>query len=100
MFLCVEAKFFWEIWELIICFKETLNLSNDEDTEIFENHLNPVMLVFIGKLLLSTLRWVPMCHGSDHFSGVLHNFVLVKLATSSIKVISCVTIWALWAWLG
>ena len=31
------------------------------DTNIFENLLNPVMLVLILKLLLSTLRWVPMC---------------------------------------
>ena len=39
--------------------------SNSEATfvqgpKIFENHLNPVMLVFIGKLSLSTVRWVPM----------------------------------------
>ena len=27
-----------------------------KDSKIFENHLNPVMLVFIGKLPLSTLR--------------------------------------------
>ena len=27
-----------------------------QSKEIFENHLNPVVLVFIGKLLLSTLR--------------------------------------------
>ena len=27
-----------------------------KDTKIFENHLNPVMLVFIGKLSLSILR--------------------------------------------
>ena len=34
----------------------------------FENYLNPVMLVFIGKRLLSTLRWVPICQGLSHFS--------------------------------
>ena len=28
--------------------------------KVFENHLNPVMLVLIGKLSLSTLRWVPI----------------------------------------
>ena len=27
-----------------------------KDTKTFEKHLNPVMLVFIGKLSLSTLR--------------------------------------------
>ena len=27
-----------------------------KDAKIFENYLNPVMLVFIGKLSLSTLR--------------------------------------------
>ena len=27
-----------------------------EDAKIFENHLNPVMLVFIGKVSLSILR--------------------------------------------
>ena len=26
-----------------------------------------------------------MCHGFNHFSGLLHRFVLAKLATSSIK---------------
>ena len=52
-----------------------------------ENHLNPVMLVFIGILLLSTLRWVPICQGfSDFFSFFCINFVLAKLVTSSIRV--------------
>ena len=54
--------------------------------KILENHLNPVMLVFIGKFLLSTLRGVSMCHGFSHLSDFLHHFVLAKLATSSIKV--------------
>ena len=36
-------------------------LSKPKDAKIFENHLNPVMLVFIGKLSRSTLRWVPIC---------------------------------------
>ena len=53
---------------------------------IFENHLNPVMLVFIGKLSLITLRWVPMCQGFSNFHCFLHHFVLAKLATSSIRV--------------
>ena len=42
--------------------------------KIFETHLNPVMLVFIGKLLLSTLRWVPMCQGFRHISSFFASF--------------------------
>ena len=57
-----------------------------KDTKVFDNHQNPVMLVFIGKLSLSTLRWVPICQGFDHFSGFLHLFVLTKLVASSIRV--------------
>ena len=41
------------------------------------------MLVFIGKLLLSSIRSVPICHGFGHFSAFCHHFVLTKLATSS-----------------
>ena len=44
------------------------------------------MLVFIGKLSQSTLRWVPICHGFSDFSGFLHHFVIANLATSSIRV--------------
>ena len=47
-----------------------------KDAKILENHLNPVMLVFIGKLLLSTLRWVPICRGFSDLSGFLHHLVL------------------------
>ena len=36
---------------------------------VLEIHLNPVMLVFIGKLSLSSFRCVPMCQGFRHFSG-------------------------------
>ena len=55
--------------------------------KIFEKHLfNTVMLVFIGQLLLSTLRWVPVCQGFHHFSGCLDHFVLDKLATCSLRV--------------
>ena len=61
-------------------------------------------------LSLRTLRWVPMCQGLSHFSGVLHYFVLAKLATSSIRVnyrdwkqpVSwCTTCWPAtwWEWL-
>ena len=40
------------------------------------------MLVFIGKLSLSTLIWVPICQGFSHVSVFLHHFVLGKLAIS------------------
>ena len=46
------------------------------------------MLVLIGKLSPSILRWVPICQGFGDFSGFLHYFVLAKLATSSIRVIN------------
>ena len=55
------------------------------DVKIFENHLNPVLLVFIGKHSLSTLRCEPICQGFHHFFEFLHHFILAKLATSSIK---------------
>ena len=51
-----------------------------------ENHLNPVVLVFIGKLSRSTVRWVPICHGFSHFSAFCHHFMLTKLASSSKRV--------------
>ena len=49
--------------------------SKHKDAKIFENHLNPVMLVFIGKLPLSSLKWIHMWQGFNHL-----------LATSSIRV--------------
>ena len=54
--------------------------------EFFETYLNYVILVFIGKLSLSTLRWIPICQGSSDFSGFLPHFVLAKLVPSSIRV--------------
>ena len=57
-----------------------------KNAKIVENHLNPVMLVFIGKPSMSTFKWVPIGQGFGHFSGFLHHFVLAKLANSSIKV--------------
>ena len=57
---------------------------------IFENHLIPVILVFIRK----PSRWVLSCEythvpGLRSFAGFLHHFVLAKLATSSIRVKNC-----------
>ena len=57
-----------------------------KDANIFENHLNPVILVLIGSHLLNTLWRVPMLQSFSHFSSFLHHFVLAKLATSSIRV--------------
>ena len=58
---------------------------------MFENHLNPVMLVFVDELLLSSLRRIPMCQGvSDFFSS--HRFVLINLATGSTRVNCNITI--------
>ena len=44
------------------------------------------MLVFIRKLSLSSLIWVPICQSFSHFTGFLHYFVFLKLATSFISV--------------
>ena len=53
-----------------------------KNANFFENYLNPVMLVLIGQLSLSTLIF----QGFGDFPGFLHYFVLAKLATSSIRV--------------
>ena len=70
---------------------EAIFIQQHKNAKIFEN---PVMLVYIGKLLRSGLRCIPMCQGFGNFSGFLHHFVLAKLATSSIsvKVPECCTI--------
>ena len=47
--------------------KATFVLST-RDAKIFEKHLNLVMLVFIRKLSVSTLIWVPICQGFSHFT--------------------------------
>ena len=57
-----------------------------QESKDFLKHLNPVMLVFIGLLSLSTLRWAPKYRVSVIFLLFFHHFVLAKLATSSIKV--------------
>ena len=64
-----------------------LRLLSSKDANIFENHLNPVMLVFH----LDSSYWVlsdvypwpkpwhmgPMCQGFGHFSAFLHHFVSI-----------------------
>ena len=59
------------------------------------NHCNTLMVVFIGKLSLSTIRWVPICQGFSHFSAFFHHFMLAKLATSSDRV---KYVWKLSCW--
>ena len=56
-----------------------------ETNTILENHLNPIMLVFIGWPELSTLRWVPMCQDFRFFASLctfrwnyLHFFVKIQ----------------------
>ena len=49
------------------------------NAKIVEKHLNPVILVLIRKLSLSTLRWVPICQGFSHFSGFLHHLAYKNL---------------------
>ena len=73
-----------------------LLLPNHKDAKPFENHSNPVMLVFIGEPSLSTFKWVPMCHDFNHFSGFLHHFIIPNLPTSSRRVngttVACCTV--------
>ena len=71
--------------------------SNAKGPKDFWKPSKPFMLVFIGKLSPSTLRWVPMCQGFTHFSGLLHHFILAKLATSSIKVKPLCCRWLIWS---
>ena len=60
--------------------------SKHKEAKIFENHLNPVILVFIGNLSLSTLRWVPICQGFSHISGFFASLCIGQISPSSIKV--------------
>ena len=50
---------------------------------MFENHLNHVILVFIGKLSLKRISdEYPFARVSVFFSGFLHHFALAKVDTS------------------
>ena len=68
-------KLFW-------CWDYLSNLQECKSS--YEHHLNPIMLIFIGKLLLKTNRWVPCARGC-HFSAFSHHF-LTRLAISNKKV--------------
>ena len=63
-----------EIYIIICWISQKLIVDNPSNAEaniiqstmaqrFFENHLNPVMLVSIRKLLPSSLKWVPICQG-------------------------------------
>ena len=56
------------------------------------------MLVSIGELSQSTLRWVPICQGFSHFLDFLHHFVMPKWATYSIRVNQGITLQAISIW--
>ena len=80
---------FWEAQHLGSCDElVTVSPSNDEDAfvqskkdaKIFENHRNHVMLVLIGWLLVSTLRWAPMCQGFSHVSVVFASFCISQIS--------------------
>ena len=92
-------------------FKNSTKIINPLDAEItfvqctkkqniIKNHLNPIILVFIWKLSLSTLRLVPICKGFSHFSAFFHHFMLTKLGTSSLRVkgVKCMKIKRLKGW--
>ena len=56
-----------------------------KDTNTFENHLNPVMLVFIGKLS-DCSQMSTHLPGLQSYFRIFHHFVLAKVATTSIRV--------------
>ena len=59
----------------------------DKDATIFENYLNPVMLVFIGKLSHDYSQMGTNVPGFQSFLfRFLYYFVLAKLGASSIRV--------------
>ena len=46
---------------------ETSYVEELKNSKIFENHLHHIILVFIGKPSMSSLRWVPIYQGFGHF---------------------------------
>ena len=53
-----------------------------KDDKIFMKiyDLNPVILVSIGKLWLSTLRWVPICLGFQSFLMIFVSFGIGEIS--------------------
>ena len=56
-----------------------------KNSNIFKNHLNPVMLVFIGKLSLSTNIWVPICQGFSHFLAFFTLYCIDQISHQKLK---------------
>ena len=69
----IYCSIFWNDFRKNCYFQYHRSIQNllTKGTKIFENHLNPVMLVFIRKLLPSTLRGVPICQGFQSFCIIL-----------------------------
>ena len=57
-----------------------------KDAKIFEKHLNPVIVVFIGLLSLSIFRWVPIYQGFSHFFNRFFALFCIGQISSSIRV--------------
>ena len=74
-------------WMLTLPVLRLLPSKTQGRNDVWKNR-HPAILVFIGRLSLSTLIWVPMCQDSNIFSGFLHHLVLAKL----VKVA--------WGWTG
>ena len=58
--------------------------SKAQGCKVFWKASKPCCVGIHWIVLLSTLRWVPVCHGFSHFSGFLHHFVLAKYRWFSI----------------
>ena len=58
--------------------------SKHTDANVFEKHLNPVC--HVGTHWIALVEHSQMSTHFSHFSGFLHNFVTVKLATTGIRV--------------
>ena len=59
---------------------EATFVQKHKDAKILGNHPNLVMLVFIRKLTLSTLRWIPMFQGFSDFSAFSASFCIGKIS--------------------
>ena len=105
LYMVIHNSYQIQIWYLKLTLPMLRLLSSK--AQWCKKHLNPVVLVFIRKPSLCTLRWKPMCQGFSHFSGFqsffmfLHHFVLHKLGTRSIRVelqVKCLPIISVFAY--
>ena len=81
----ISIKYFWKYFfinPLLLCWGY-FHLWQ-KNTKSFENHLNPVMLVFIGKLSLSDEY--PHASVSVFFSAFLHHFCDEQISHQQPKV--------------